>query len=187
MMAVFEAIKSIVMDDDATSIQFGTSVKPIPQTYEHLQLRCSVRSQNESGVEGLRISPLGTNSGNCTVSLLYHLNAVGSQYWNDSPTSSMILYYVASLGQSDAYSYSVMVVNIMDYANANKGLHLSQYGAAPTIGGDGNVSDDNRVWLGSSSRDGTFALTYFALESYPSGDPIRRGSSFHLYGWNSSN
>ena len=186
-MAVFEAIKSIYTDDDNTTVQFGTSAKPIPQTYEHLQLRCSVRSQNESGTEGIRISPQGTNSGNNTVSLLYHLNGDGPQYWNDTPTSSLILYYVASLGQSDAFSYSVMVVDIMDYANTNKGYHFVQYGTAPTITGDGNVSDDNRTWIGSSSRVGTGALTYFTMESYPSGDPIRRGSSFHLYGWNSSN
>ena len=187
MMAVFEAIKSIVMDDDATTVQFGTSAKPLPQTYEHLQLRCSLRSQNESGVEGLRFTPLGSNSGNNTVSLLYHLNADNHNYWHDTPTSSLILYYVASHGQSDSFSYSPMVVDILDYANANKGLHISHYGCAPTIGGDGNFSDDNRMWLGSSSRDGTFALTYFYVTSYPSGDPIRRGSAFHLYGWNRSN
>lgn len=189
MMAVFEAIKSIYLDDHASTVAFGTTSKPLPQTYEHLQMRCSVRTRKETynQTEGLRITPQGSNTGNCTVSLLYHLNADNHNYWNDTPTSSLILYYVASKGQSDSYSYSTMVVDFMDYANANKGLQISQYGCAPTIGGDANVSDDNRMWLGSSSRDGTFALTKFTLEAYPSGEPITRGSAFHLYGWNSSN
>ncbi len=188
MMAVFEAIKSIIVDGDSdTTISFGSSSKPLPQTYEHLQLRCSLRSNNLSGVEGLRFTPLGSNSGNCTVSLLYHLNADNHNYWNDTPTSSLVLYYIASRSGSDSYSYAPMVIDILDYANANKGLHISHYGCAPTITGDGNVSDDNRMWLGSSSRDGTLALTYFYITAYPSGDPFRRGSAFHLYGWNSSN
>ena len=188
-MAVFEAIKSIYLDDHASTVAFGTTSKPLPQTYEHLQLRCSVRGRNETfnTTMGLRITPQGSNSGNNTVSLLYHNNADNHNYWNDTPTSSLILYYVASKGNSDSYSYSTMVVDILDYANAAKGLHISQYGTAPTIAGDGNVSDDNRTWLGSSSRDGTFALTKFYLESYPSSEPITRGSAFHLYGWNSSN
>ena len=189
-MAVFEAIKSIYLDDHASTVAFGTTSKPLPQTYEHLQLRCSVRSRAEVtqvGTEGLRITPQGSNTGNCTVSLLYHNNADNHNYWNDTPTSSLILYYITGEHRSDSYSYSTLVVDFMDYANANKGLQLSQYGTAPTIGGDGNYSDDNRTWLGSSSRDGTFALTKFTLESYPSGEPIKRGSAFHLYGWNSSN
>lgn len=188
MMAVFEAIKSIIVDGDSdTLIHFGTDAKPLPQTYQHLQLRCSTRSNNLSGTEGIRFKPLGQNTGNSTVSLLYHNNAGAPTYWNDSPTSSMVLYYIASRSGSDSYSYAPMVVDILDYANANKGLHISQYGTAPTITGDGNVSDDNRTWMGSSSRDGTFAMTWFQLEAYPSGDPFRRGTAFHLYGWNSSN
>ena len=189
MMAVFEAIKSIYLDDHASTVAFGTTSKPLPQTYEHLQMRCSVRTRKETynQTEGLRITPQGSNSGNNTVSLLYHTNAGAPAYWNDSPTSSLILYYITGSHRSDSYSYSTMVVDFMDYANANKGLQISQYGCAPTIGGDDNYSDDNKIWLGSSSREGTFALTKFFLESYPSGENITRGSAFHLYGWNSSN
>ena len=57
-MAVIEAIQTTYMEADATSVEFTS----IPSSYEHLQLRWSVRADRAGTVDNIYIQ-FGTGGG----------------------------------------------------------------------------------------------------------------------------
>ena len=170
-MAVIEAIATTYLEADAASVTFSS----IPATYEHLQVRMSVLdSVAGTGYYYIRLN--GDTAANYTnhrmtgTSTTTGAAANAGQTYNWSP-------YLPTIDEGAA-NYGTWVIDILDYANANKNTTImwtSGSAAVPAIAFGSGLWDDtdavDEIWLAAdngSARD------------------WQRGSEFTLYGLNSS-
>jgi len=172
-MAVIEAIATQYLEADAATVTFGS----IPASYEHLQLRASLRST--SGVYAMRLKinlngDTGTNYSN-------H-NVRGS---TSSPTAyaqTGAAYIQTSDGMHGSSlppgEYASFIMDILDYANTNKNTTCS------LMAGSALTHTDNRVQFGSGLWDNTAAITTILFT--PNAGSFSRGCEFTLYGLNSA-
>ena len=190
-MAGLEAIASFYVTDGLdTTIQFGSSAKPIPDTYAGLQLRCSMRGDDRNDHPWLRLSPLGSNSGNNShyqIQNRFSGGASGSVApvgAKDAPTGSIVFPYMHSRDTSDSFSYSPMVLDIMGYANATTYTQFLYQSGAPSIRGD--QYEEGWSTIGCAAWRNTARMTHFTVDAYLDSEGFRRGTSFHLYGYGTS-
>ena len=191
-MAGLVAIKSFYVTDNLdTTIQFGSSAKPIPNTFAGLQLRCSMRGDDPNDFPYLRIDPNAAgNSGNNThqqIRSVFSGGANGSATpvgAKDGPTSSIIFPFMHSRDTSDSGSYSPFVLDIMGYANANTYTQFLFKSGSPSIRGD--QFEEGWNTLGCGTWRVTGRMTHFTLDAYLDSEGFRRGTSFHLYGYGTS-
>jgi len=176
-MAVIEAIQTTYLEADAASVTFSSL-----GSYEHLQIRMSVRDAAATNRTYLFLRFNGdTTEGNY------------SRHWMEGIATGTAAYASASqtriggiIGSENTPSavYSTVIVDIMDYANANKNT-TAQYLSG--LAGSDPVQANEAVFFGSVLWDNTAAVTSISLSdaSGMSGD-LARGSEFTLYGLNSS-
>ena len=169
-MAVIEAIATTYLEAGVVSVTFSS----IPQTYEHLQLRMSGRTNygSRSGWTTLN----GDTGGNYSA---HRMGGSGSSVaaagWG---TLSYIIGPYLTGTNASATEYSPSIVDILDYANTNKNTTLMY--ATYTQGGPD-------VFFGSALWDSTAAVTSITYTEGAGGSHvITRGSVFTLYGLNSS-
>jgi hypothetical protein len=172
-MAVIEAIATTYLEADAATVTFGS----IPASYEHLQLRASVRSTETVYAMRLKINlngDTGTNYSN------HFLRGTGSSPTGYAATG------VARIEMSDgmhgsslpAGEYATFILDIPDYANTNKNTTCS------FMTGSALGHTDNRVQFGSGLWDNTDAVTTILFT--PNAGSFSRGCEFTLYGLNSA-
>ena len=176
-MAVIEAIATTYLEADVASVTFTS----IPATYEHLQLR---------------MSPMGDRTASNTWYLYLRLNGdTGTNYSNHqmygfSGTSQYVARYTGqdmhwtphlpTLG-GNAASYGGHIIDIFDYANTNKNTTFSITSGVAT--GTTSVGWFSGLWDNTAAVD----EIWLAPDNVGTDDCIwQRGSSFTLYGLNSS-
>tara|TARA_Y100001947_G_scaffold133124_1_gene119795 strand:+ start:317 stop:847 length:531 start_codon:yes stop_codon:yes gene_type:complete len=176
-MAVIEAIETIYLEADAASVTFSG----IPTTYEHLQLRMSLRSQ-DSGTGGY----WGNIKVRLNDSSAYSYHSMGggdplaagsnaARVINYSPDSYVNAGY-ASNDLHDAANYAGGVLDILDYADdGNKNTTMLFL--------TGHTGTNPAVFVGSGLWDNTDDVTSVTVLS---NSGLWRGSEFTLYGLNSS-
>jgi len=119
-MAIVEAIQTTYLEAEAASVSFAS----IPQTYDHLQLRCSVResfSAADRSAFALRFNSTST----ATYGPLVWLGALGtspsvSAYTDSDVDDLCVIQYGMMGGNCPNVIYSSAVIDILDYTNANK-------------------------------------------------------------------
>ena len=187
-MAVIEAIETIYLEADAvTSVTTGT----IPSTYEHLQVRISLRSLD--GVVA------GGNYGNFKLRMngetdTYDMFTMqgGDPLGPDGSTGVSVYKYAGDnylfsgyaprslpADPQDSANYGGFIIDILDYRNTNKNTTTmtlwGHTGTEPSVGfGGGSTRGD----LGT---DAITTLTFLSNEGW------NRGSQFTVYGLNSAN
>ena len=169
-MAVVEAIATTYLEADAAGITFSS----IPATYEHLQLRCSFRTDgtNRSDVTMTFNSDTGAGQYSSHRIIAYGGTATGGGWGS----LTGMLGVSASAGDAYATDYSSVIVDVLDYANTNKNTTCKMFSAAKT-------SANFDIFVTSGLWDDTDAVHTITLDgSYD----LRRGSSVTLYGWNSA-
>jgi len=173
-MAVIEAIATTYLEADVSSVTFDD----IPSTYEHLQIRASGRDATSGDIESVYMrlgdsghSPVDTGS-NYTRHYMWVYTT--SEYASATvAVNSMYLGKLAAATSTSAF-YGCLIVDILDYANANKnttvsGLNFSGQGVS--------LKDCSGLWQDASVVN---AVTIMG------GGNFVRGSEFSLYGLKSS-
>ena len=176
-MAVIEAIATTYLEADAASVTFSS----IPQTYEHLQLRVSVRSNAAANSWARLYVQLGDGSVDTGSNYSHHsmMGDTSSTSVNYGSGEVNVDYkqMVDTVGGSPSTGYGNIVLDLMDYVNTNKNTTMA--GVFGTASSDSPV-----VGFGSGLWDNTAAVDTIKLA--PSAGSFSRGSEFTLYGLNSA-
>ena len=175
-MAVIEAIATTYLEADAASVTF----EDIPASYEHLQIRMHLKSErSNSDVDGLQVD--FNDDGHPSTAYSYHWmrgsSATASAGGLASGRLRLQNMIAAQGGVTDAANFSTVILDILDYRNANKNTTVMAL-----MGSTGNwstVSFESGLW------DNTDAVTKILLDQV-NGPNFMRGSEFTLYGLNSS-
>jgi hypothetical protein len=145
----------------------------IPNTYTHLQIRGIARATAGSGGLNYGIQFNGDTGNNYAV---HYLAGDGSSAFTDYATSLSVPYvYNVPSSSVTANVFSAVVIDILDYANANK------YHTIRSLSGyDGNGS--GAVRLNSGLHMSTTPVTSIKLRPYGSNPSFAEFSQFALYG-----
>ena len=166
-MAAIEAISTTYLEADAASVTFSS----IPSTFEHLQLRCSIRTTGTAR----NSANLQFNGDTGSNYASHRMHATGSSAsaarWSGL---TYMLGVVGTGGNSSSSDYSGVVIDILDYANTNKNttVQFMSYAA-----GAPDSFFQSGLWVA------TAAVSSILMN--PSNN-LMRGSEFTLYGLNSS-
>ena len=169
-MAVVEAIETVYLEADASSVMFSG----IPSTYEHLQLRMSIRTQRTSALDTTRMRLNGDSVGNYATHRMYgqtSSTAAGGE------TSVSGMYATGQMPTSvlpPRTMYGAGLVDILDYNNTNKNT---------TIRFMSGENDDTYPYVTFGSGLWLSTAAVVTVQLYPnSGSDFARGSEFTLYG-----
>ena len=147
-MAIIEAIATTYLEADAASVTFDD----IPSTYEHLQVRISARDTSSDTYESVYLqlgdtghSPVdtGTNYSRC---YMYGTSSTATAA-AQTGSSDIWLGKIAA-ATSDSTSYGSLIIDILDYANANKNTSVAGSNSSGTgtyVRLTGGVWDDTSV------------------------------------------
>jgi hypothetical protein len=172
-MAVIEAIATQYLEADAATVTFSG----IPATYEHLQLRASLRSTELVYAMRLKINLNGDTGTNYS-----NHNMRGSTSSAGAYAQTGAAYIQTSDGMHGSSlppaEYASFIMDILDYANTNKNTTCS------LMAGSALPHSDRRVQFGSGLWDNTAAITTILFT--PNAGSFSRGCEFTLYGLNSA-
>ena len=172
-MAIMEAIATQYLEADVASVTFSG----IPATYEHLQVRASSAAAGYSTGQAYYIELNGDGSSVYASQVIR--GSTTSVALNALNSTAYVKIYDGLHGvNTDVSEYATIMVNILDYANANKNTSIE------FIGGQSITNTNRRIFFGGGVWDDTAALT--SIEFTPDNGNMRRGSSFPLYGIKSS-
>ena len=172
-MAVIEAIATTYLEADAASVTFSSL-----GSYEHLRLQITSRgvttSYHSPDVYLRFNSDSGTNYSN-TFIYADSLSATAAQ--ESGQTAIKCGQSSGSYGTSQATQYGGLIVDIFDYANANKNTTVCI--------NSGVLNDEQSAFqFRASLWDDTSAVTQIDL--LPAHDDWTRGCEFTLFGLASS-
>ena len=180
-MAAIEAIKTIYVEADVSSVTFGS----IPGTYDSLQLRASGKD-GATGNYSAWYCQFNSDSGsNYTHHFYYGFNSTANGT-SDTPCTQARMYGMASSDRSpqvDEAAYGVLTCDLHDYADTAKKTTWRYVAGAPVeLGG-------TIAWFGAAGGglwNNTSAVTSWTLGSQTGGALIRRGTTLTLYGLRNS-
>ena len=167
-MAEIEAIETIYLEADVSSVTFSS----IPATYEHLQLRTSIRSAYAAADYAMLYIRLNGDTGaNYTRHYMYgHDSSTGGG--GDTSQTFMLLGITEPNATEPSAVYANHVIDLLDYANTNK------YTTASAINGQLGWPVAQQL---SGLWDDTSAVSTILLYDGNAQDFVR-GSEFTLYG-----
>mgnify|MGYP003119010855 CR=1 FL=1 len=166
-MAIIEAIATTYLEADAANVTFSS----IPATYEHLQIRGSLRGASNGTLAIQLNSDTGSNYSRHQI---YGAGSSASTNLN-AGIAFMNIAYVTWTDESSE-TYSAHTIDFLDYANTNKNTSVqSSWGFA-----NDQVSFNSQLW------DDTSAVSTIKLYEAGAGANFVRGSEFTLYGIKSS-
>lgn len=150
----------------------GITFSSIPQTYQHLQLRCLVRSTS-ANPDYFFMRFNGSASSYYTG---HYLTGDGSTaFAQENPTTRSDLITSSrtpGTGQTSNV-FSGIIIDILDYTNANKNKTVRILGGYDA-NGSGTLSLSSGLWMNTS------AITSIALAGFAGG--IETNSYWSLYG-----
>ncbi len=171
-MAIIEAIETVYLEADAATVTFSS----IPATYEHLQLKFSAAA-NHTDIVACYFKYNGdtTNSNYRSIRMRGTASTVSAGV---ADTGGPLLF---SFGPTlPAASFGVGILDILDYANANKnGAILCTRG-----GNNDSASTPDIAGMNTGLWDDTTAIHTITITV--SSGSMARGSEFTLYGIKSS-
>ena len=172
-MAVIEAIATTYLEADAASVTFSG----IPTTYEHLQIRMSGLLGDAGSIGAVYTRFNGdTTAGNYKGHMMRGFATTAQA---DGSAGGTLWSFLAEGGGTNRASYSGLIMDILDYRNANKNTTTNTL-KGHNLGGSTHpnmIDFSSMLWLN------TDAITSIA---FTTGTSFVRGSSFTLYGLNSS-
>ena len=171
-MAAIEAIATTYLESDVSSVTFSSL-----GSYEHLQLRITTIGNAYNALK----NGIFYLNGDMTDSNYHRHYIQGGGTTTTAAAATGSMWGLNSKADSTP-TYGASVIDILDYRNTNKNTTVtSLFGSAAT--------PNSYVEFVSCSWDNPAAVTSIQLlsQSGPqSYNGFTRGSSFTLYGWNSS-
>lgn len=165
-----EAISSVNLSSGQYSVQFDS----IPSTYSHLQLRIMFKSSNSNDATPRLTfnAPYGLNS---TSDYGYHgiVSSDGSTVSAQSYTSQDGIFL--GLGFQKTGSFTVLIMDILDYANTSK-FKTVRFLEGIEANGSGAVGLFSGLWRSTS------AISSLSITHQGTSGTWTQYSSFSLYG-----
>ena len=181
-MAAIEAIATTYLEADTASVTFSSL-----GSYEHLQDRASLHGSSATVTTQLYLRPNGDTSG---INWFDWIEGYGTTEWSDGRFYAYAYQNLNEMpmGVHAAAAYATWLIDIFDYRNTNKAKTLQYIRGMQGINGAFNSptgsSGPTNVMTGQGVYYSTDALT--SLVFLPSTGSFARGSSFTVYGLNSS-
>ena len=172
-MAVIEAIESVYLEADVTSITFSSL-----GSYEHLQLRGNVQTTRDSASEEPVAIQFNLDTGNNYQTFKMIGNTTAETAGGEvSHARAHVAAWMPTRGEANSADYGSFVCDILDYRNGSKNTTLLNISGSAISGP--YVVEGGGLW------DNVAAVTQFKI--YPNnGSDFARGCEFTLYGLNSS-
>ena len=171
-MAVIEAISTTYLEADVTSVTFTS----IPATYEHLQLRMSVKDDRALTIDAMDFFINGdTTAANYSYHVMYAYDSTAGGYGS---TSDIQVFWITGSKDASAADYAAWVMDIPDYASTAKNTVMRWTAVS-------HSDSRTRLDRGSKLWDDPSAVTSLTFEPSNATNFVR-GSTFTLYGLNSS-
>lgn len=167
---VFESIATTTLATATATVTFSS----IPATYKHLQLRILGRTDRATAGDAIRIQfNSDTTSANYRSHILYGdgASAASANLGNTAGVTS----YAISAASAGANIFGAMVIDFLDYGNANKYKTVRSLAGFDVNGSGGESHFGSGVWMSSSA---TTSLTIIPNV----GSNFVQYSSFALYG-----
>jgi hypothetical protein len=164
----YESIQTVTVG--ATSVE-SVSFTSIPQTYQHLQLRCYVKVDSPTWI------PFSVNNDTNTQRATHFLSGGGASVSAGAGLGATSEgNYAALMGASQ---WGTIIVDVLDYVNTNKNKTTRALSGVDN-NGSGNVTLTSVLHV----TNGTTAVTSvkFDISQYGSGAKFVEYSSFALYG-----
>ena len=170
VVTAYESIATVTVGSGGTATVTFSS---IPATYKHLQIRYIAKSSNASpdnSSSGIRFN---SDSGSNYTG--HKLEGNGSTAVAESFVSqSYIFGNMAMTGATNANTFGVAIIDILDYANTNKNKTIKSFNGYDYNGG-------GQIRISSGFRNNTAAITSILLDNRD-GNLFAQYSSFALYG-----
>jgi hypothetical protein len=168
----YESIATVTLGSAASSITLSS----IPSTYKHLQVRIMARDTTTAVTQtSLRWQFNGDTAANYTA---YHdISGSGSAVGSNGYGANSIAYLIQVVPGSDASNttqYGVAILDILDYASANKYKTVRGLGGYDR-NGTGNLRFGSSMWMNSSTA--ISSITFSA-----DGSQYATGTTVALYG-----
>ena len=186
-MAVLEAISLVVLEDWATSVEF-TSLG----TYDHLQLRLSIRSTTKAESDSIRLTlggstyDTGANYSRAYFRGLGLSNAMFTGHSKNmtdgtSPGAALTGHYVSG----PEFGYGIF--DILNYRSSTNNTVCKWSWETSGIGPEDQHAQNSApaLSLGSNLYNHSQTIGRIKLHLW-NGPQWQRGSSFALYGWKDS-
>lgn len=163
----FALISSTVLGSNATTISFSG----IPQTYNHLQLRCLFRNSAAQ----FQVEPWMQFNGSATGYAKHELSGVQSTVAGSNPQSAQTRINLpgANAANDTANVFSFYVIDILDYKDTSKVKTVKSW-----TGASGATSQG--IWLHSGLWENTSAISSILFD-FDNGDFLAN-SKISLYG-----
>lgn len=166
----FESIQTVTVASTAATVEFTS----IPDSYQHLQIRCLMRSDRSANtLDSLRVRANGATG---SVYSWHELSGSGSGSGGSdalASTTNMALGYM-SASSAGTNTFGVAVIDILDYKDTNKLTTFRSLG-----GMDNNGSGYAALFSGLYQL--TTAITSITLDQF-GGSNFVANSHFALYG-----
>jgi len=174
MADAFEHIATTTLTSDTASVTFSSL-----GSYEHLQIRASARSalNTTPGYDGIDCRLNSDSGSNYNQQGLYGSGSSDAQDEHAGITD--FRFWAVSSDPSNSNLFGGFVLEIMDYANANKFTTGRAYGCR------GPDASYGFVHFGGANWESTAAVTSILLAPMSASDWVS-GSEFSLYGMRSS-
>lgn len=168
----YESIATVTVGSGGSATVEFTS---IPSTYTHLQIRALIRSTYTSTVTTTN-GTLQFNSDTGSNYAWHQLRGQGSAASTGASSSTNLGLSFADIGGTSVTNFfSAGVMDILDYTNTNK------YKTVRVLtGADGNTTNDDWIYLGSTLWQNTSAIT--SIKLYPGINNFAQYTRFALYG-----
>ena len=169
--ASYESIATYTTTAGQSVVTFNS----IPQTYKHLQVRMTLRSQAPGVLDSLQAT-FNNDSGSNYNILNFRLNNAAWGYNNYNSSSYLrMVNLVSGAGASSGASIGMAILDVFDYTNS------SSYKTGRYYGGTNNsTSTNNFVSTGTYSYTSTTAIS--RMDLIPSNAAFAAGSTISLYG-----
>lgn len=165
----YELISTTTLSSLSSTVTFSS----IPQTYQHLELRVTARTNaNIQNSTQIRLRMNGDTGSNYAYHDLY---GNGSSAVSNSAATQPEIRLNGFGDTSVTNNWGVGIVNILDYKNTNKNK------VTRLLAGTANNSYYNRIYLSSGVWINTAAITSLTLNEL-NGYGWTSGSRFSLYG-----
>ena len=179
-MAVIEAIETVYLEADVSSVEFSS----IPATYEHLQFRLTARSSYAATGQATLDVQLGTGGGAVDTGTNYsrhYVRGTGTIEDASAATGSTAIDCMRAVNANEVSTkYSPSIMDILDYANANKNKTVQAMTWADKAGSYPEMGFASGLW------DATGAVDRVKFTLSGGSYNFVRGSEFTLYGLKSS-
>lgn len=174
-MAVIEAIATTYLEADAASVTFSSL-----GSYEHLQIRFSLRTVRASDFETVGIRFNSDTGNNYATNRFY---GTGTSEAGGPEITTSRAYAAGQMPTATMHPrtvYGTGIVDILDYRDANKNTTVQ------FISAEVGTSDDSYLTTGAGLWDATAAVTSVVLYPANGSAGFLRGSEFTVYGLNNT-